>query len=164
MTATLHHRRGAFFALVASLLVAPCAIAAEGDKKPPTDAERAIKYRQSVYKVISWNVAPMAAVVQHKAPYDATEFARRASRVGLLAPMLMEGYTSASSNPEGVATRAKPELWNNMDDFRTLMDAMVQKAQALATMSQGGDEAASVAAFKDLYGACKACHDKYRSE
>jgi len=129
---------------------------------PAATAEQAIKYRQSVYKVILWNFGPMAAVVQGKAPYEAKEFERRAARVAEMAPMLIEGYPAGSAT--GATTRAKAEIWQNMDDFKQLMTAMENKATALATAAKSGDQAKSVAAFKDLGGSCKACHDKYRSD
>ncbi len=125
-------------------------------------AEQAIKYRQGVYKAILWNFGPMAAVVQGKAPYNAQEFTRRAERVATLAPMLIEGYPPGSD--AGATTRAKPEIWQNMAEFRELMSTMEGKASDLAAAARTGDEAKAKAAFGQLGGACKACHDKYRGD
>lgn len=125
-------------------------------------AEQAIKYRQGVYKAILWNFGPMAQTSQGKTPYDAKKFEQQATRVAQLAPMLLEGYPDGSG--EGAKTRAKPEIWTNMHEFRQLMQEMEAKAAALATVSTQGDEARSKAAFGELAAACKACHDKFRSD
>jgi cytochrome c556 len=124
--------------------------------------EQAIKYRQGVYKAILWNFGPMSQLAQGKIPYDAEKFEQQATRVAQLAPMLLEGYPEGSA--EGAKTRAKPEIWTNMHQFRQLMQDMEAKAAALATVATQGDEDRSKAAFRDLAGACRACHDKFRSD
>lgn len=129
---------------------------------PSPTPEQAIKYRQSVYKVILWNFGPLGAVAQGKAPYEPEEFAHRAARVAQMAPMLLEGYPAGSDT--GAVTRAKPEIWSNMDDFSQLMKNMVGKAAELADIAKEGDEAKSKAAVGQLGAACKACHDKYRTD
>ena len=131
-------------------------------ERPQTKEEQAIKYRQSVYKVILWNFGPMAGMAQGKVPYDATDFAKRAQRVATMAPMLLEGYPPGSGT--GAPTRAKPEIWDNFDEFSKLMHAMVDKAAALADVAKEGNLEKSRAAVGELGDACKACHDKYRAK
>lgn len=135
---------------------------AQGQDKPPSKAEQAIKYRQSVYKVILWNFGPAAGMAQGKSPYDAADFARRAERVATMAPMLLEGYPAGSAI--GTTTRARPEIWEHMDEFTKLMRDMEGKAAAFATIAKDGDFEKSRAAFVELADACKACHEKYRTD
>ena len=101
-------------------------------------------------------------MVQGKLPYDAAEFGKQAERVATMAPMLLEGYPPDSAT--GAPTRAKPEIWQNFDEFTTLMHNMENKAAALASTAQEGSLEKSRTAFGELADACKACHDKYRSE
>ena len=131
-------------------------------ERPQTKEEQAIKYRQSVYKVILWNFGPMAAMVQGKIPYDAADFSRRADRVATMAPMLLEGYPPGSNTD--APTRAKPEVWQNFDEFTKLMHNMEDKAAALASVAKEGNLEKSHAAVGELGDACKACHDKFRAE
>ncbi|HZF27471.1 MAG TPA: cytochrome c [Steroidobacteraceae bacterium] len=137
-------------------------IASLAQEKPPSKAEQAIKYRQSVYKVILWNFGPMAGMAQGKVPYDAADFSKRAERVANMAPMLLEGYPPESGT--GAPTRAKPEIWQNFDEFTKLMHNMQDKAAALANVAKEGNLDKSRAAVGELSDACKACHDKYRAE
>jgi cytochrome c556 len=138
--------------------------AALAQEKPPSKAEQAIKYRQSVYKVILWNFGPVAGMAQGKIPYDAAEFARRAERVATMAPMLLEGYPEGTASEPGIKTRARPEIWENKAEFEKLMHDMENKTAALATVAREGDFDKSKAAFGDAAGACKACHEKFRTD
>jgi cytochrome c556 len=131
-------------------------------ERPQTKEEQAIKYRQSVYKVILWNFGPMAGMAQGKIPYDAADFAKRAERVATMAPMLLEGYPRGSGS--GAPTRAKAEIWDNFDEFTRLMHDMENKAAALADVAKEGSLEKSRAAVGELGDACKACHDKYRAK
>lgn len=145
-------------------LLSSLAAAALAQEQPPSKAEQAIKYRQSVYKVILWNFGPVAGMAQGKIPYDAADFARRAERVATMAPMLLEGYPEGSATASGVKTRARPEIWENMSDFTKLMHDMESKTAALATVAKEGDFEKSKAAFGEAASACKACHEKYRTD
>ena len=125
-------------------------------------AERAIEYRQSVYHVIAWNLAPMGAVMKGKAPYDKDAFALAASRIATLAPMLPEGFP-AGSYVAG-KTDAKPELWQDPTEFARLMKNLATRSAALAEIARSGDLEKIRPAFEDLTKACKACHEKFRKD
>jgi len=124
--------------------------------------ETAIAYRQAGYTMLGWNFGPMAQMVRGKTPWDAAEFARRAERVALIAPQLLEGFPEGSDT--GATTEAKPDIWKNMDDFKLKMDDLVKQSKLLADAAKSGDEAKMKEQFKQTAGTCKACHDKYRSE
>jgi cytochrome c556 len=143
--------------VLSAILVGP--VVAQGQ---PTQAEKLLKYRKSVYQVILWNVGPLSAMAQDKQPFDAAVFARRAERVAQLTPMLGESYVPESRNVEG--SRLKPEMWSNREDFDRKLATLVERSSVLAKTAQGTDPAASKAAFFDMAKACSACHDKYRAD
>ena len=149
---------------LATALLTGLAAATLAQEQPPSKAEQAIKYRQSVYKVILWNFGPAAAMAQGKIPYDAADFAHRAERVATMAPMLLEGYPEGSATASGVKTRARPEIWENKPEFTKLMKDMENKTAALATVAKEGDFEKSKAAFGEAASACKACHEKFRTD
>ncbi|MEP6982133.1 MAG: cytochrome c [Sphingomicrobium sp.] len=70
----------------------------------------------------------------------------------------------AGTGPEVGKTGAKPEIWQNPQDFAARMSAFQKAAPAFSAAASGNDLAATKARFADLAGTCKACHDKYRSE
>ena len=124
--------------------------------------EAAIHYRQSVYTMIGWNFMPLAQMVKGKIAFDAAEFSKHADRIAFLAPQLLEGFPAGSDS--GAKTEAKPDIWQNMDDFKTKMDELVRQSKTLADVSKTGDESKMKEQFKKTAGACKSCHDKYRNE
>ena len=146
--------------LLASLLLA-CSALFAGSALAQAKPEDAIKYRQGVYRVISWNFGPMAAMVKGDRPYDAAAFARNAEIVAYMSKLPLEGFVPGSENGE---TKAKPEIWLDMDDFKAKLEKMQGEAAKLAEVAKGSDFNAVKAQFGETGNACKACHDKYRNK
>lgn len=146
--------------LLASLLVA-CSSLFAGSVSAQAKPEDAIKYRQGVYRVIGWNFGPMAAMVKGDRPYDAVAFARHAEIVAYMSKLPLEGFVPGSENGE---TKAKPEIWLDMDDFKAKLEKMQGEAAKLAEVAKGGDFQAVKAQFGETGKACKACHDKFRNK
>ena len=70
----------------------------------------------------------------------------------------------AGTGPDVAKTRAKPDIWQNSEDFAAKLRNFQAAAQAFNAAARGNDVAAMNARFADLDGTCKACHDKYRAE
>lgn len=133
-----------------------------GDVSAQVKPEDVIKYRQSVYKVMGWNFAPMGAMVKGEKPYDKEAFARHALIVSQLSPLAIEGYTTGSD--KGADTKAKPEIWTKPADFKEKMDKMVSETTKLAAVSKTGSFDEIKKQFGAAGAACKACHDDYKSK
>jgi cytochrome c556 len=144
--------------VVAVAALALTSAAALAQQPKPEDV---IKYRRSVMNVIGWNFGPMAAMVQDKIPFNKEVFARNAGRVAAMSKMPLEGFIPGTEKGE---TKAKPELWQNFDDFKSKLEKMQGEADKLAEVAKGGDEAAMRAQFGATGKACKACHDEYRAK
>jgi cytochrome c556 len=67
------------------------------------------------------------------------------------------------TGPEAGKTRALPEIWSKPDDFLAAQKMFSDRAPALLAAAKAKDLAAVQAAFKELGGACKNCHDTFRS-
>ena len=76
------------------------------------------------------------------------------------------GWFPEGTGPEVGKTGAKPEIWlpQNKADFAAKLSAFQRAAAAFDATTTRNDLAAMKARYADLGGACKACHDKYRSE
>ncbi len=123
--------------------------------------EDAIKYRRGVYAVIGWNFGSLAAMAQGKKPYDAATFARQSEIVAFMSKLPLEGFAPGSDSGD---TKAKPEIWLEMDDFKAKLEKMQAEVAKLAEVAKGGDFDASKAQLGEAGKACKACHDKYRNK
>jgi cytochrome c556 len=78
--------------------------------------------------------------------------------------MLLEGYPEGSASEPGIKTRARPEIWEKKTEFTQLMRDMQEKTATLASVAKEGDFDKSKAAFGDAAAACKACHEKFRTD
>jgi cytochrome c556 len=67
------------------------------------------------------------------------------------------------SGPEAGKTRALPEIWSKPDDFAAATKMFEDKSAALLAAAKTKDVDAVNKAFKDTGGACKNCHDNFRS-
>src|SRR5258708_28701051 len=146
--------------LAAALLFAVCASlfgTAAFAQKP----EDAIKFRRGVMAVIGWNFGPMAAMAKGDRPYDAAAFARHAEIVASVSKLPLEGFISGSESGE---TKAKPEIWLDLDDFKAKLEKMQGEAAKLAEVAKSGDFNAAKAQLGETGKACKACHDKFRNK
>jgi cytochrome c556 len=74
------------------------------------------------------------------------------------------GWFPKGTGPELGKTGAKPEIWQNPEDFTTKLRNFQAAAKTFNAASASGDLNAIRAHAGDLGQACKACHDKYRSE
>jgi cytochrome c556 len=147
-----------FFSVVSAIAVTLVAGAAAAQAKP----EDVIKYRQSVYKVMAWNFAPMGAMVKGEKPYDKEVFARHATIVSQMSPLAMEGFAAGSD--KGADTKAKPEVWSKSAEFKEKMDKMIAETKKLATVASSGTFDEIKKQFGATGGACKACHDDFRNK
>jgi cytochrome c556 len=143
--------------LISALLTATLATVASAQVKP----EKAIEYRQGAMTVIGWHFGAMAAMVKGEKPYDKEDFARRAAIVEVVAKIPMEGFTPDSDKGH---TKAKPEIWSKMDDFKAKMEKMQSESSKLAAVSKSGSMDDIKKQFGATGGTCKSCHDDYRSK
>lgn len=74
------------------------------------------------------------------------------------------GWFPAGTGPDVGKTRAKADIWQNSEDFALKLRNFQAAARTFSAAASGNDAAAINAAFGQLGGTCKACHDKYRAE
>jgi cytochrome c556 len=67
------------------------------------------------------------------------------------------------SGPEAGKTRALPEIWSKPDDFAAAAKMFEEKSATLVSATKTKDLDAVTKAFRDVGGACKNCHDNFRS-
>ena len=143
-------------ALVTGIGAAPVALSHLDSEQFPQS------YRQSLFAILGANMGPMAAMVKGEIPWDDERFAGYADDLATAASLdFLRGFPKGS---EGGTTRAKPGIWENMDDFESKLEDLRSAADELAAAAKGGDKKAIMMAFQETGGACKACHDEYKSK
>lgn len=138
---------------------APATVAPSG----PPPARQAIETRKAVFVLIAGNFKPIGEVLQGKAPYNATEVQKRATRVAFLADLVGETFPEVSNTglPD---TKAKAEIWSDRADFDKRVNVFREHAATLAqvaakeTTASDAFKAAAAAVAQD----CKSCHEAYK--
>ena len=123
--------------------------------------EDAIKYRKSAFTVMATHFGRIGAVVQGKAPFDAKTVADNAQIVATMSMLPFAGFVPGSDKGD---TRAKPEIWTEMDKVKAGATKMQDAIAALNTAAKTGNLDQIKVAFGDAGKTCKACHDDYRKE
>ena len=91
------------------ILVGTATVVAQTPPAPagPTPAERAIEYRQAVFKIVAGNFGPLSQVAQGKAEFKPEVAAKQATRLSQIATFVGDAH---------------PE-WNSMSRVNTRRDA-----------------------------------------
>ena len=144
--------------VLAGLLVSVLSSNANADGVKPEDA---IKYRKSVMGVMSWQFQPLGAMVKGERPFDKDVFVKNAAYLEVLGKMPLEGFVAGSDKGE---TKAKPEIWTEMDKFKGGMDKLQTETAKLAQVAKTGDMNLIKAQFGETAKSCKACHDNFKSK
>jgi len=126
---------------------------------PPAD--RAIQYRQGVFKAMGWHMGVLGSMAKGERPYDAATAARSAKFVSELSAMPWDGFGPGTES--GAPTKAKPEIWKEQAKFKQLQDALQVETGKLAAAAGGGLDS-----LKGAVGAtgkaCSNCHDDFRAK
>lgn len=132
--------------------------------------ESAIRARQSIMRVMVLNFGPIAGMAKGKIPFNKEAFTANALRAQSVWAMNVTRFFPAGSDKpvEGSKiagfTRAKAEIWSEMDKFKQAYDTLGQALGKLVAAAKSGDEGAMKAAVGGVGKACKGCHDDFRAK
>ena len=144
-------------AMLALLVSLSSAVSAHIEKTEPLQS-----LRQSYFALLGMTFAPMGDMVKGKIEWDATRFSWLADDLHHAAQFQVErGFAPGT---EQGTTRAKPNIWSNMDDFQSKLNDFRAAAASLAEIATEGDPGSSREQFVATGGTCKACHDEYKSK
>lgn len=72
-------------------------------------------------------------------------------------------WFAKGTGPEAGKTRALPEIWTKTADFDAAIKMFEERAPKLLAAVKAKDAAAVQAAFREVGGSCKNCHDSFRA-
>ncbi len=121
----------------------------------------AFEYRTAVFTVMDHHFDRIGDAIKNKVPYDAASVASDAALIQSLSRLPWVAFVPNSRVGD---SRAKPEIWTKPDQFKAIADKLGPASDKLVDATKGGDQAAVKAAFVDLAGVCKECHDKFRAK
>lgn len=126
------------------------------------DKEPMQSYRQSYFTLLAMNFGPIGAMLKDEMPWDDARVKMLADELAALASMDVSRAFGPGSDKG--TTRAKPEIWENQEDFAAKLADMQEAVAGLQAAAASGDRAAIGEAAGATGGACKACHDEYKSK
>lgn len=125
-----------------------------------------IKYRQSGYTFMAWNMGRIKAqVVDGDVAYDPAQVQRAADVIAAIANSGMSALFGPGSD-EGTGwkpTRLKSEFFDELDKVGEIAGRFIEEANKLQEVAGTQDEAAIARQFSELARACGSCHDNFRA-
>lgn len=149
-------RTGLTLTLIASLF-AGSAFADEA-------TDRAIKARQSLMQLYSFNLGALGAMAKGTMPYDAEAASGYAANLASLSTLSQAGMWPQGSDVGSYPkSAAKADIWSMYPDITVKGKGLVDAAAAMSTAA-GTDLASLQGAMGQVGGACGACHKVYRQK
>lgn len=146
--------------IIAAATLAAVAGAACAEAAKPEDQ---IRWRQSAYQVLGWNMERLKANLESP-QYNKDEGIKAANTIAAIANSGM-GSLYAPGTDKGKGwhdTKVKPAFFTDGKKVGELAVAFNKEANELAKVAAGGDAGAVKAQFGNVGKSCKACHDDFR--
>jgi cytochrome c556 len=122
------------------------------------DAPSPTELRQVGNDLMSGTFAGIRAVVAAKGDVKTLESSAKA--IARWAPSMPSLFPKGSE----AGTKAKPEIWTDMEGFQKAAANLGAAATKLAELAKAGDAEGVEAQIKVVGGACAACHNGYRAK
>lgn len=144
------------------LLLALVAVTLTGTAAAQLKPEDAIKFRQSGYTFMAWNMGRIKANVEGQ--YNKEEVIKAANAIQGIANSGMGAlYLPGTDKGTGwEKTRVKPAFFTDKEGVTKVAVAFNKEANEMAKVAATGDVAAIKEQFGKLGGTCKACHDDFK--
>ena len=146
--------------LTAALSCCVIGTAVVADAHSDKDAPASVNARHAQMGMIAYHIGVLGDIAKGDAPYDSAVVDAAAKNLAALAAMQGTTLWVAGTEQGAVASsRAKTEIWSDMEGFEAKFADMESAALALVGAA---DQAAVGANMGALGGSCKACHETYR--
>jgi cytochrome c556 len=144
------------------LIAATALVALAGTASAQIKPEEAIKWRQSGYGFMAWNMTRIK--MNTEGTYNKEEVIKAANAIQAIANSGMGAlYLPGTDTGTGwEKTRAKPEIWTNKETLGKVATAFNKEANEMAKVAATGDVNAAKEQFGKLAATCKGCHDEFK--
>ena len=123
--------------------------------------EDAVKYRKNAFFVMQQHYARIGAMTAGRVPFDAKVAQDNAETALFMAKLPWAAFGEGTDKGD---TKAKAEIWKEMDKFKDGSEKMVAEMQKLVAATRTGNLDNVKASFTAASGSCKNCHDAYREK
>ncbi|MCP5330935.1 MAG: cytochrome c [Pseudomonadales bacterium] len=137
--------------------------AQQAEPTPEELAAQAADTRQSLFKLLRYNLNMISGMARGTVAFDAAVAERNANRIAELAPMIPELF-AADTRAYNIETEALPIIWDRMDEFTEKANNLVNAANTFAATARGGERNAILGGIRAFGGACGNCHETFRED
>lgn len=127
------------------------------------DPEWTVEVRQSLLKLVRWNMGPMAGMVRGRIPLDIAQVETNSARIEELFVMMPDAFATDTRGAD-VDTDALDSIWEEREAFAEKISAARQAAADLTAAAGSGDEDSVMAGIRALGKSCGSCHDDYKAD
>lgn len=115
--------------------------------------------RSTAFKTMMPNFSTMGKIVKGEEPYHPEPFKQMAAT---LVAESQEPFKHFTQDPDGQTGDALPNVWSDAAGFAAAEKSFHEAVAKLNAAAQTGDLAQIKAAYGEVGGNCKSCHDVYR--
>ena len=119
-------------------------------------ADKAVEYRQAIFKIMGWNIGALSQMAKGDRPYDAAMAQSAADALAALGPIMPGAF-----DPTTKSKRTLQAIWDEPAKFQAAVDQYADASTALAAVAGDGAEALG-GALGALGASCKNCHESFR--
>jgi len=136
------------------------AVAACGGVDKDSPEYQAHMQRHETMEALGDAILPLNQMTQEEIPVDDAVFVASARSLADAAANMLDGFDNSTPVAD---SRAKPEIWDNWDDFVAKAEALQTAATALAAAADSGGFAAGRELVRGVRDTCGGCHRPYRA-
>lgn len=146
-----------------ALAILPLTLGLSACGAPDTPEGRIAHERHENFETIGDAFKGINDELKDPAP-DVAKLRISSATIAGLAPKV-EGWFPKGTGPQDkVKTDALATVWTKPAEFKHAAERFIAAATGFDAQAKAGDVAAMRTAAKDLGGACKACHDRFREK
>lgn len=152
--------------VLVSAVVAAGLMAGAGSAMSGEAEDKAIKARQAVMQLLSFNLGKLGAMVKGEMDYDADQAKIAGDNLKAVARIRQDAMWPAGTAMEEAGmegkTWAKKAAWDTFPEVSKKHEALVAAADKMAEAAGGGVDAIK-AAIGPVGASCKGCHENFRA-
>lgn len=149
--------------LISGIITASATAAVATPATSEKHANKSVEWRQAMFQLIASNMGPLGAMARGKMPLDAALVEKNATRINQLSYMI-EDYMAVDTTKFSVKTEALDKVWQQPEEFKAKVNALIEASANLASAAKSGDEGAIKGAIGGVGKSCKGCHDQFKMD
>ncbi len=149
--------------VLASAVIFATGVANAQDAQSEKHAKKATELRQSVFKLLASNMAPLGGMAKGKLAFDKEKIEKNAMRINQLSMMIAD-YTSTNTSKFKVTTEALPKVWTERSAFEQRINDLTKASAHLQSIATTASESEIKQAIGGVGKTCGGCHDNFKQD